>query len=371
MSDPARETFLRLDKLVRQYMRQSSYASRGRTLLTRAFPPLPSKAETQIHNAEEFDDLARQLFPTSSTDRLQRIFRSGLVRGRLADALRRSGYYHGVLSGVPAEEFWPSIREDVSRGVRHFRRLLLLEGCRLPKDRFAIGDISIIRFSKDEVAKFGPDKEICNSFFPKEVLNSEWYSQYWFLVEAKTESDDPSKHHWPFEYVSADVRLNYYWKPLLVLSLFSRQCFRIPTILESEEGWKLDTIQFSEPLTDRHIDDEGNDHEVPWSQYTVNESDSPRFDSFCLLCEEPLKKCAEWAPIQIAARRYLRGMFLSDPAGSGDHKDVEEDILLQYIMTLEALLTGMTGREFEIRLRVLLLCSAAVAMRRERQRVHW
>jgi hypothetical protein len=337
-------SFLRFDKAVRKILDQSGMTRDGTQEIISLQPPSLKELTLRMESSAEFNELADELFRSLGADSTREAHNYVLFSSRLGDAVKRSGYYQGALSQKTPEEFWPDIRNHISRRTRPIRRLLLLDGCHFSKDQFPIGDMSITKFSKDEVAKFGANTEICNSFYPKELLDPKWYSQYWFLVEMDTRDYDPTHHYWYPEYISADVRLNRYWKPLLVLSLFSQECFRIPMILESEEGWELDTIQFSEPLVDYQVDDGGNDYEMPWSQYIVSESESARFDAFRLLCEHPLQKCGGWAPIQLAARRYLRAMFLSDPIGKGDDKDVEEDILLQYIMALEALLTGRQRR---------------------------
>jgi hypothetical protein len=154
-------------------------------------------------------------------------------------------------------------------------------------------------------------------------------------VEAEDREYDPSEPWWLPEYFRADVRLNRYWQPLLILSLYNREFFSIPGIFESEENWELTTLEFSDPKV--YHEDE---NEVPSFRYEIAESEWERFEAFRNLCEQGLQVCSEWEGIRLAARRYLRGMFLTDPSMKLDDKDVEEDILLQYIMALEALLTG-------------------------------
>jgi len=111
----------------------------------------------------------------------------------LGHLIRRSGYYHAMLSGewreyeqrsrsanpeleellylasaLPPEKYWERMVDRVPRWRRVFTHFRLLRGCRFPRDRFKIAGYSVVRMSKDEVWNLGPLPMPVDDFYPDE-----------------------------------------------------------------------------------------------------------------------------------------------------------------------------------------------------------
>jgi hypothetical protein len=138
---------------------------------------------------------------------------------RLSDLIRRSGYYHAVLSdewrkheldppiddqriddqrlaellhimsALRPEKYWERITDRLPRWRRVFRHLRLLRGCHFPKDRFDIAGYSIVRLSDQELQKLGPPLGPVGDFYSDESLSApdfrEKESDVWFLERAE------------------------------------------------------------------------------------------------------------------------------------------------------------------------------------------
>jgi hypothetical protein len=144
------------------------------------------------------------------------------------------------------------------------------------------------------------------------------------------------------------------------LSIYRSTFFEVPAILIAEPGWRLLRARFARPI------DPSTGELAP---YRVDSAEWPRFDEFTKFVGTALLKISKWRSFATAARRYLTASFaVGDPlhvldvedelAYMGqvsenrivleaarstdvlDRSDVEENVLLNYVFALEALLTG-------------------------------
>jgi hypothetical protein len=253
---------------------------------------------------------------------------------RLSEALRRAGFYHSVQKGGDPRAIWARLAAQLTPRLARERTLLLLDGCWFPLDRFRIGGMSVERFSAGELQNLGPQPDIASAFFPAEALDPDWYTHVWFLTE---------EHERHIKPTSLSVRLGYdalrqFWQPLLALALYRTDYFALPIVLESEPGWRLERVQWSEPASNIVEDNDGESIEVPRTDYCVDQKEQPRFAAFTRFFDDAIKNASEFRMFRLAGRRYLRAMEIAGPYTSGG--DDYEDALLQYVFALEALLSG-------------------------------
>ena len=253
---------------------------------------------------------------------------------RIREALRRAGFYHAIESGTEPKTVWDSLLLRLKPHVVNFQTLVLLDGCRFSIDRFSVAQTLIQRFSIDELKALGPPDEIASVFFQTETLIPSWYTRVWFLVEADQREVKPASISVRFGY---DI-LHHFWQPILALALYKTEYFGIPIVLESNAGWYLEHLRWSEPMVNIVDDHDGDSIEVPRTDYTVDEKEQPRFEAFLAFFDDAIQGARNWKAFRLAARRYLRAIEIAGPYPlSGDD---HEDALLQYVFALEALLSG-------------------------------
>ena len=123
--------------------------------------------------------------------------------------------------------------------------LALLDGCWFPHEQFSIGGVTIQRLTADELVELGPGAEIASTLFPTEVLDPSWYTNVWFLVKPGEREIKPTSFYVRFGYDT----LKQFWEPILALSLYKTDYFGLPIVLESDRGWRLEQVRWSEPMT--------------------------------------------------------------------------------------------------------------------------
>jgi hypothetical protein len=133
---------------------------------------------------------------------------------------------------------------------------------------------------------------------------------------------------------------SHFWQPVLALALYKTDFFRLPIVLESERGWRLERIQWSEPSIDIIDDQEGGTEEIPRRDYRVAEEEQGRFTAFTSFFDSTIVKAREFQLFRLAGRRYLRAIQIAGPYSSNG--DDYEDALLQHVFALEALLSEGT-----------------------------
>ena len=253
---------------------------------------------------------------------------------RIREALQRAGFYHAIQSGTEPTTVWDSLLLRLKPHVVTLQTLVLLDGCRFSTDLFSVAETLIKRFSVDELKVLGPPDEIASTYFQTETLDPNWYTRVWFLVKADKREVKPTSISVRFGY---DI-LHHFWRPLLALALYKTEYFGIPIVLESNAGWRLDHLRWSEPMVDVVDDHDGDLIEAPRTDYTVDEKEQPRFLAFLAFFDNAIQGARHWKAFRLAARRYLRAIQIAGahPLSGDDY----EDALLHYVFALEALLSG-------------------------------
>ena len=253
---------------------------------------------------------------------------------RMREALRRSGFYQEVQgSGQPAK-VWRVLQDRLQTHVTHLRTLVLLDGCWFPHERFSIGGVTIQRLTADELRELGPGAEIAPAFFPTEALDPSWYAKVWFLVKPGEREIKPTSFYIRFGYDT----LKQFWEPILALSLYKTDYFGLPIVLESDRGWRLEQVRWSEPMSNTVEDSDGEVIEIPRTDYDVDTKEMLRFDAFRSFFDGAIDAARQFKTFRLAGRRYLRAIQMAGHHVSSD--DEYEDALLQHIFALEALLSA-------------------------------
>ena len=253
---------------------------------------------------------------------------------RVREALQRSGFYHAIQNGTEPTKVWDSLLRRLTPHMVTIQTLVLLDGCWFSTDRFSVAQTSIKRFSVDELKGLGPPEDIASTYFQAETLDHNWYTRVWFLARRDQRRVKPTSISVRFGY---DVLLHF-WRPLLALALYKTEYFATPIVLESNVGWRLERIRWSEPMVDIVDDHNGDLIEIPRTDYTVDEKEQSRFAAFLGFFDDAIKGAREWKAFRLAARRYLRAIQIAGAHPLSD--DDYEDALLQYVIALEALLSG-------------------------------
>ena len=252
---------------------------------------------------------------------------------RLSEGLRRAGFYHAVQNGHDPGSVWAHLTAQLAPRVARLRALALLDGCWFPIDRFDVGGVAIERLSANDVQALGPGGEVVDAFFPAETLDADWFTNVWFLSQEHERHLKPTSFSFRLGY---DV-LSQFWQPLLGLALYKTDYFGVPVVLESEAGWRLERVQWSEPSVDVIEDNQGEAVEVPRTDYRVAIEEQRRFVAFMRFFDVSLERAREFPMFRLAGRRYLRAVQIAGPHTS--RGDEYEDALLQHVFALEALLS--------------------------------
>ena len=288
-------------------------------------PPSPKQLAQLAEATPEFREFASKSIRSKSSGQYS-----------VSILVRRSGFYHGILSGASQAELWSHLAEHMGPRTAEINTLLLLDGCVFPRDSFDCMSYAVVRHSAAEIAVLGPRPDIAEAFFPNETLDPDWYSHQWFLRDTRHDELKPSFIQIPF--LGGDYVLDRYWAPLTTLGLYDLPCFAIPIVLESEARWKLMKPRFSSPRFGMSHDANGEPVEAPTDDYRVADHQWSQFEKFLGFCDESICYQRDWAQVRITARRFLRVTFLSTPDCDAYDADDREDILLQYIYGLESLL---------------------------------
>ncbi len=269
----------------------------------------------------------------------------------VSEVFRRSGFYHGVLTEELPENLWGTIEPYLKHREATVLQLLLLDGCKFPMDKFSILDWTVERFTADQISSLGPSKQDSADFYPQEILNSNFYSQWWFLCCPKmVEKPDSS-----IIYLDRGPLKNH-WKPLLALSLFSKRPFTIPIILESEHQWSLRKVRFGVPEIDiTYIEPDGPEIEAPHYTWVLSEEGRDRIEKFFHFFNGLGEILENSKRIKRAARRYIRGIFIT-AEHPFETDDTREDAFLQYFYGMESLLLAK-GEQGEISYKIATRCA--------------
>ena len=217
-------------------------------------------------------------------------------------------------------------------------------------ERFSILDWTVERFSKEK---------ICESFYPRESIDGNWFCQQWFLWCSESYSLKPTTIR---IFLRPDI-IRGHWKPLLILSLYNITTFAVPIVLESEYNWELTPVLSGRPRADI-----GNDgEEIPTFRYDVRQEEKRRFNQFLRFITSALTTIGNAKFVEIAACRYLRAMFATGPAPFFPTADETEDALLQYVYAMEKLLLAQ-GENEAISDKIATRCAYLIGLDKDEDR---
>ena len=373
------QSFVRFDAHVRRMLHQMQGKERKLRLLPSSLRPIVE----QLENCEEFTDFV---------DSLPEQWEADDAYEAVADVLRRSGYYHGVVGGKPLQDYWPAISARLLKQKRTITVLYSLDRCWFPREQFEIAGYQVSRMSRGSLEAFCPIPEVGQDFYPDERCDFQWLADWWFpsttrtvdagVFEVRADCEPggfrggirPATSKLieiPQIEVSAGIlredwgsedkpQLAAHLVPALILSLYNTQFLDVNVILLSDPGWRLVRHKFVEP--------QYRSTGVP-SRYEVTADRWRGFETFIKLAEAALKNLVSWRSFVTASKRYMTATFapgdplrpwdveatltymglnfentaVRDLTGSEDFRerpDIEESALLQYVFALEALLTG-------------------------------
>lgn len=253
---------------------------------------------------------------------------------RMREAMRRAGFYQELQAAGEPTAVWRLLEARLKPHAATLRTLALLDGCWFPLEQFSVGGASIERLPADELMGLGPAPDVASVFFPTETLDPSWYTRVWFLVKEEQRDIKPTSISVRFGY---DV-LNQFWAPILALALYKTEFFGLPIVLESDRGWRLERVRWSEPMFNIVDDRNGESVEVPRTDYDVDANEQRRFAAFLAFFDAAIPAAREFKMFRLAGRRYLRAIQIAGPYPlTGDDF---EDALLQYVFALEALLSA-------------------------------
>src|SRR3989442_6287154 len=106
----------RVEEILRTHLNPSGLIVRGGHF--RVLPPSVRQLADRAEATEDFARFASTLIPT-----LKNPSRT------VSEALRRSGFYHGILADKPTEALWYTIEPYLAPRDADIRELLLLDGC--------------------------------------------------------------------------------------------------------------------------------------------------------------------------------------------------------------------------------------------------
>jgi Apea-like HEPN len=380
------QSFVRFDAHVRRMLHQMQGEERKLRLLPSSLRPIVE----QLEHCEEFTDFV---------DSLPEEWEADDAYEAVADTLRRSGYYHGVVRGKPLKDSWSPISARLLKQARTITVLYLLDRCWFPREQFEIAGYQVTRMSRGSLEACCPVPEVGQDFYLDEKFSDadfQWLADRWFfsttsageagVFEVRADRGQGDFHggirpggtskliEVPEIEVSAGIirddwgsedkpQLALHLVPALILSLYDTQFFDVNVILLSDPGWRLVRHKFVEPQY-RSTGD--------LSLYKVTADRWSGFETFIKLTEAALKNLVSWRSFVTASKRYMTATFapgdplrpwdveatltymglnfensaVRDLTGSEDFRersDIEESALLQYVFALEALLTGDKG----------------------------
>jgi Apea-like HEPN len=386
-SGTASELFSIFHQRLRALVEQQNQAGK-----LRALPLSPLQLAREAERLDEFNGLVTELFELGSPEDLEpeeleflddetlqsedlpEILEE-LARERwnanfsasssdLSELLKRSGYYHDVLSGSDdVDRYYCAIRDRIPAKVRTIVRLYLLDGCDFSRERFEVAGIPVVRMSPSEIEELGPAAAVCSDFFPNEAINSDHFSKQWFLkveeglwtaydYERWDATVDKQRARealiaafhdrgaWPKRITLAEVAalrptrrhsagsrevaagqwtaaqlglptLPRYLDAILLLSLYNREFFEITKILVCEPNWRRIWFRSTIPRV-RLAESSRVRSSVRPSRYSVDETHWSAFESYVTLGSAALrnvKASKEARAFIIASHRYLQATF--------------------------------------------------------------
>jgi len=266
MSSP-RELFFKFHahaiQVLDKHLNPAALRERGGSF--KIVPPSARQLAEQCERSEAFASFARAALPSKGGPKVWAV----------SEVVRRCGFYHDLLAERDPDNMWERIAKRLVLQTVQTRTLLLLDGCAFPINKFPVFNRSIKRFSEEEIASFGPPLPICESFYTTESIDTKWFSRQWFL---RSDWRDEKKPGHIILRLGTDV-IGDVWEPLLSLALYDISGFGVPIMMESEEGWKLERVNWNTPAFEILSDEYGT--EVPRSDYCVKEAIADKIATRC------------------------------------------------------------------------------------------
>lgn len=263
------QSFTRLHKAALALSANRTAPGAARTV--RRLPPGPRQLAALVEATPEFRSAIGDLVPAKTPHTHQ-----------ASELLRRSGFYHSILSGASPEVLWSILAAYTVERTTEIRRFFLLDGCAFSSERFELAGHNVVRLHVDEIKRLGPPEHVAEDFFPSESLDSGWFTQQWFISTPRMVDLKPTTWRIPMlEYpMGGDLILDDYWLPLITLGLFHLPCFDIPIILDSELDWRLLRLRFASPRVEIHSGPDGEPAELPADDYRVSSEEWGKFEAF-------------------------------------------------------------------------------------------
>ena len=92
----------------------------------RLLPPSPKELARSAEATPEFGEFASDSIKSKGSEQ----YHASIL-------LRRSGFYHGILSGASQAELWSSLSKYTRPRTAEIHTLLLLDGCKFPRGHFS------------------------------------------------------------------------------------------------------------------------------------------------------------------------------------------------------------------------------------------
>lgn len=291
----------------------------------------------QAEKTPVFGTLAVALFPAP----MGRLHSSIAIT---SEVFRRSGFYGRVKAGQFVEELWARIEPHTRDRKVPWHVVLMLDGCFFPEKSFKLLGHTVNAMTDAEARVLQPPQDF---FFPYETVAPS-FTERWSLICEKEYGEKAPKPGWisfglPRENVPFD-----FWAPLFCLGLYNPAPFYVTKALEGEPGYKLyrplDGRAHYESVTDAN----GESVEIPAQFYQVTREEWERFQKYLRFYKGVFAHIESWPErdrrfLRLAGRRYLRATFMIDPEADAYEQDEREDVLLQYMFSLEGLLVPDGG----------------------------
>jgi len=200
--------------------------------------------------------------------------------------------------------------------------------------------LSIVRFTPALLSGLGAPHNIAESFFPRELLSEEELSgRYALELETICEFNPIS-----LTLFGGDQVLDLHSETLLPIALFANVPFRVPVVLQSLPGWRVERIRYEPPDTElAPCGPNEEPEERPTVYHSLPLGTVDHFVDFHGRVRRLLADLRRERPFQTAVRRFLRATSIALPNCTTYSDDTDDDLLLHYLFAMEALLSSGGG----------------------------
>jgi hypothetical protein len=259
----------------------------------------------------------------------------------LAEALKRTSFYHGVRRNVEPQELWDRLQSATFDRPIQMKTLLCLAGCYLAKP-LKIGQFRITQDpERDESGHFLGPPAAAQDFYPDEAIQLHTFCTWLAHAEKLDWTRVDFLHRRREE--EGDLVLDKYWPLILPIALYDCGFFRVPMIAESVADWSLIKVRRTDPNDKKlrrylgNAMDEGDwtDGPNPRRWLVISEDRWESFLRFRRKMHGALARAGSWESLKTSSREYLRARFADCP---DPNEQEAKDCLLHYVVALEKLL---------------------------------